>query len=177
MVVVSDVVLVREVLDGAKDAYAQLVRRYERPAKAVAIHILGDYHWAEDAAQEAFIKAYRQLPDLKNPELFGPWLITIVHRCALDIVIAAKKRPTVPLDNIADMPAHQRNGRLDEEKKHLLREVMRLGDSEKQVVFLRYFGGHTVSQVADITGRSVGTVTKQLSRAHQSLRNQIKEPL
>ncbi len=171
--VVSDAVLVREVLDGSKDAYAQLVRRYERPAKAAAIHILDNYHSAEDAAQEAFIKAYRQLPGLKKPELFGSWLMTIVGRCALDI--AAKKRPTITLDNIADMPAHRRNGRLDEEKQHLLRQVMRLADSEKQVVLLRYFGGHTVSQVADITGRSIGTVTKQLSRAHQSLRNQIKE--
>jgi RNA polymerase sigma-70 factor (ECF subfamily) len=172
-VVVSDAVLVREVLDGAKDAYAQLVRRYERTARAAAIHTLGDYHWAEDAAQEAFVKAYRQLPGLKKPELFGPWLMTIVGRCALDI--AAKKRMTVPLDNIADMPAHQRNGRLDEEKQHLLRHVMQLGESERQVVFLRYFGGHTVSEIADITGRSVGTVTKQLSRAYRSLRNQIRE--
>jgi RNA polymerase sigma-70 factor (ECF subfamily) len=174
-VVVSDAVLVKEVLDGAKDAYAQLVRRYERPAKAAAIHTLGNYHSAEDAAQEAFVKAYQQLPGLKNPEMFGSWLMIIVHRCALDI--AAKKRPTIPLDNIADMPVHRRNGRLDDEKQHLLREVMRLADSEKQVVFLRYFGGHTVSQIADITGRSVGTVTKQLSRAYQSLRNQIKESL
>jgi RNA polymerase sigma-70 factor, ECF subfamily len=170
---VSDAVLVREVLDGAKDAYAQLVRRYERTARATAIHTLGDYHWAEDAAQEAFVKAYRQLPGLKKPELFGPWLMTIVGRCALDI--AAKKRPTVPLDNIADMPAHQRNGRLDEEKQHLLGQVMRLGESEKQVVFLRYFGGHTIREIADITGRSVGTITKQLSRAYRSLRNQIRE--
>jgi len=174
-VAVSDAVLVKEVLDGAKDAYAELVRRYERPARAAAIHILGNYHFAEDAAQDAFVKAYQQLAGLRKPAMFGCWLMKITRRCALDI--AGKKRPDVPLDSVAEMPDHRRNGRLDEEKQHLLREVMRLADSERQVVLLRYFGGHTVSQVADITGRSVGTVTKQLSRAHQHLRNQIKEPL
>lgn len=171
--VVSDAVLVREVLDGAKDAYAQLVGRYERPARAAAMHVLGNYHSAEDAAQEAFIKAYRQLAGLRKPETFGPWLLTIVRRCALDI--ADKKRPNVPLDAVGDIPAHQRNGRLDDDKQQLLQQVMQLGESERQVVLLRYFGSHTVQQVAAITGRSIGTVTKQLSRAHQSLRNWIKE--
>ncbi len=171
--VVSDAVLVKEVLDGSKDAYAELVRRYERPAKASAMHVLGNYHSAEDAAQEAFIKAYRQLAGLRKPETFGPWLLTIVRRCALDM--ADRKRLNVSLDHLGDMPDHQRNGRLDEDKQQLLQQVMRLGDSERQVVLLRYFGSHTIQQVADITGRSVGTITKQLSRAHQSLRNQIKE--
>ena len=173
MTSLSDAVLVREVLDGSKDAYAQLVRRYERPAKAAAIHVLGDYHSAEDAAQEAFIKAYQQLASLRKPETFGSWLLTIVHRCALDM--ANKKRPNISLESIGDMPVHHRNGRLDDDKQQLLRQVMQLGESEKQVVLLRYFGGHTVAQVANITGRSVGTVTKQLSRAYQSLQNQIKE--
>jgi RNA polymerase sigma factor (sigma-70 family) len=81
----------------------------------------------------------------------------------------------VPLDAVGDIPAHQRNGRLDDDKQQLLQQVMQLGESERQVVLLRYFGSHTVQQVAAITGRSIGTVTKQLSRAHQSLRNWIKE--
>jgi RNA polymerase sigma-70 factor (ECF subfamily) len=171
--VVSDAVLVKEVLDGAKDAYAQLVGRYERPARAVAIHVLGNYHSAEDAAQEAFIKAYQQLAGLRKPQTFGPWLLTIVRRCALDM--ADRKRSHVSLDAIGDMPDHQRNGRLDEDKQHLLQQVMQLGESERQAVLLRYFGSHTVQQVADITGSSIGTVTKQLSRAHKNLRNRIKE--
>lgn len=170
---VSDAELVQEVLDGSKDAYAELVCRYERPAKAAALHILGDYHAAEDAAQDAFVKAYQQLHRLSSPDAFGSWLLTTTRRCALDV--ARKKKSDVPLDAIAHMPAHQRNGHLDDEKRQLLDGLMRLGESERQVLLLRYFGSHTVQQVADITGRSVGTVTKQLSRAHQNLRTRIKE--
>lgn len=169
----SDASLVKEVLDGSKDAFAELVRRYERPAKAAAVHILGDYHSAEDAAQEAFVRAYRGLDRLGDRAAFGPWLMKIVRRCALDI--ADRKRPDVSLDAVAQPPAYQGNGRLDDEKQQLLRLVMRLGRAERQVVLLRYFGGHTVRQIAAIAGRSVGTVTKQLSRAHEHLRGQIKE--
>jgi RNA polymerase sigma-70 factor (ECF subfamily) len=169
----SDASLVKEVLDGSKDAFAELVRRHERPAKAAAIHILGDYHSAEDAAQEAFVRAYRGLDRLGDRDAFGPWLMKIVRRCALDI--ADRKRPDVSLDAVAQPPAYQGNGRLDDEKQQLLRLVMRLGQAERQVVLLRYFGGHTVRRIAEIAGRSVGTVTKQLSRAHEHLRNQIKE--
>ncbi|HML75789.1 MAG TPA: sigma-70 family RNA polymerase sigma factor [Anaerohalosphaeraceae bacterium] len=169
----SDAVLVKEVLDGSKDAYAELVRRYERPARAVAMHVLGNYHAAEDAAQEAFVKAYQQLGRLNRADAFGPWLMMIVRRCALDV--ADRKKPETSLDAAGQLPAHQQNGHLDETKQQLLKCLMQLGESERQVVMLRYFGGHTVRELAHITGRSVGTVTKQLSRAHQNLRNQIKE--
>lgn len=169
----SDALLVKEVLDGSKDAFAELVRRYERPAIAAALHVLGHRHSAEDAAQEAFVRAWRQLPKLSKPDAFGPWLLKIVRRCALDN--SDSKRTEISLDVEGQMPSHQENGRLDEDKQQLLKLVMRLGKSERQVILLRYFGGHTVRQVAEIAGRSVGTVTKQLSRAHEHLRSQIKE--
>jgi RNA polymerase sigma factor (sigma-70 family) len=53
---------------------------------------------------------------------------------------------------------------------------MQLPAGEKEVVMLRYFEGHTVQQVASIAGRSVGTVTKQLSRAHRHLKTLLEEP-
>ena len=57
----------------------------------------------------------------------------------------------------------------------LLGAVAGLPESEKQVVMLRYFAGHTVKEAAEIVGRSVGTVTKQLSRARKRLRAMLKE--
>ena len=173
MEVLSDAALVKEVLDGSKDVFAELVRRHERPAIAAALHVLGHRHSAEDAAQEAFVRAWRQLPKLSKPDAFGPWLLKIVRRCALNR--AGRKKSEVPLAAAGQLPAHQGNGQLDDDNRQLLQRVMRLGKAERQVVLLRYFGGHTVHQVAAISGRSVGTVTKQLSRAHQRLRHQIKE--
>ena len=78
----SDCQLVSAVLEGDEAAFATLVGRYQRAARAVAFHRIGDHHAAEDAAQEAFVAAYKKLPTLRDGSLFGPWLLTIVRHQA-----------------------------------------------------------------------------------------------
>lgn len=168
----SDAELVHAVLDGQGQAFAGLVKRYERPIRAIALDVLGDFHLAGDATQETFIKAYEQLPRLRRPEAFGSWLTKIAYRCALD---AVRRRPKEgSLDNDAAAALESPNGQLDQEKQRLLAAVVRLPTAERQVVMLRYFGGHRVRDVSKIVGRSVGTVTKQLSRAHRRLRRMLE---
>jgi RNA polymerase sigma-70 factor (ECF subfamily) len=164
----TDTELVRAVLDGDKQAFAMLVKRYERPVRAVALDVLGDYHSAVDVSQEAFVSAYEKLAGLRKPEAFGAWLMKIAHRCALDSARQKFKEPRLEIKAAAviDNP----NGQLDEDKKRLLAAVVKLPRSEKQVIMLRYLSDNSVKDVADIVGRSVGTVTKQLSRAHKRLR-------
>lgn len=171
----SDEELVAETLNGRDEAFERLVIRYERPVRAAALHVLKDRHLACDVAQDAFLRAYRQLGTLQRPGAFGGWLLRIAHRCALDAM--AKRRNERPLAAHEDLatPFESHNGHLDEDKQMLLAAVMRLPAGEREVVLLRYFGGHTVREVATIAGRSVGTITKQLSRAHERLRNMIEE--
>ena len=78
----SDSQLVSAVLDGDQTAFATLVDRYQRAARAAAFHQLGDHHAAEDAAQEAFVTAYQKLSGLRDNACFGPWLLTIVRHKA-----------------------------------------------------------------------------------------------
>ena len=82
----------------------------------------------------------------------------------------------MPLEEGLAEAIEGRNGHLEEDQQALLAAVMRLPTGEREVVMLRYFDGHTVKDVASIAGRSVGTVTKQLSRAHQHLRIMLEEP-
>ena len=164
----TDAELVNAVLDGEKQAFAVLVKRYERPVRAVALDVLGDYHSAADVSQEAFVKAYEQLAGLRKPEAFGPWLMKITRRCALDS-LRRKPKETQLEPKIAAV-TESPDGQLDEDKQKLLAAVVKLPRSEKQVIMLRYLGDNSVKDVADIVGRSVGTVTKQLSRAHKRLR-------
>jgi RNA polymerase sigma-70 factor (ECF subfamily) len=164
----TDAELVNAVLDGEKQAFAVLVKRYERPVRAVALDVLGDHHSAADVSQEAFVKAYEQLAGLRKSEAFGSWLMKIAHRCALD---SARKKLKEPRLEIKTAPLIENpDGQLDEEKLRLLAVIVKLPRSEKQVVMLRYLGDNSVKEVAEIVGRSVGTVTKQLSRAHKRLR-------
>ncbi len=168
----SDAELVNAVLDGQKQGFAVLVRRYARPVRAAALSVTGDYHLAADVSQEAFVKAYEKLAGLRKAEAFGPWLLKITRRCALDY--ACRKHKESPLETTA-MAIENRNGQLDERKQALLGAVLELPKAEKQVIMLRYFAGHSVKDVAQIVGRSVGTITKQLSRAHRRLRKIMKE--
>jgi RNA polymerase sigma-70 factor (ECF subfamily) len=170
----SDAELVGAVLDGDKEAFASLVRRYERSVRAVAVQVVGDRHRAADVAQDAFVKAYENLGGLRKADAFGMWLMRIARRCASD---ARRKRPReVRLEEGMAGALEERNGELDGDKKALLAAVMKLPRAERQVVMLRYFSGHSVKGVAEAAGRSVGTVTKQLSRAHKRLRTILKEP-
>ncbi len=167
----SDGELIEAVLGGDRRAFAILIKRYEQSVRAVTLSVLRDAHLAQDAAQDAFVKAYEKLGALRRAGAFGPWLLKISRRCALDI---AGRRREAPLPDDA-APEARPTGLLDEEKERLLAAVLKLPESERQVVMLRYFSGYSVKEVADIAGRSVGTVTKQLSRARRQLRTSLQE--
>lgn len=169
----SDAQLVRDILAGGKAAYALLVSRYERAVRAAAMRLIRRADAADDVAQEAFVRAWEQLPGLRNPQVFGPWLMTITRRCALDCL--RKQRSLQTINGLDPAAPHASNGRLDEKNHHLLEVIHKLPKAERQVVMLRYFGPHAVREVAAITGRSVGTVTKQLSRAHRRLKQKLEE--
>ncbi len=164
----SDAELVKAVLNGEKHVFAELVKRYERPVHGIALDVLGDYHSATDVSQDAFVRAYERLAGLRKPESFGPWLMKITRRCALDSV---RRTPNeMLLDTKITATIENPNGRLNEDKQRLLAAVVKLPRAEKQAVMLRYFGDNSVNDVAKILGRSVGTATKQLSRARIHMR-------
>ena len=165
----SDAQLVNAVLSGQKDAFAELVSRYERSVRTVAIAVLDDHTAAQDAAQEAFVRAYEKLGSLRRASAFGSWLLMIARRCALDAAASGPARES-SLESSLELATEDSDGKGDVENQHLLASVMKLPDSERQVVMLRYFSANSVKDVAKISGRSVGTVTKQLSRAHKRLR-------
>ena len=168
----TDADLVKAVIGGQKHAFAVLVERYERPVKAAVISILRDHSIAQDAAQEAFVKAYENLAGLRKAGAFGPWVIKIASRCALSM--AQRMPATAALGEAETLTSAGSDGRLDQDKRRLLDTVMKLPESERQAVMLRYFSDHSVNEVAQLLGRSVGTVTKQLSRAHKRLRTMLE---
>jgi RNA polymerase sigma-70 factor (ECF subfamily) len=174
----SDSQLVSAVLEGDEAAFAALVDRYQRTARAVAYHRIGDHHAAEDAAQEAFVAAFRKLPTLRDGSLFGPWLLAIVRHQAERIgkrgTRAAGRQPGVPLDHAADVAAPEES-RLDDDNEFLLAALMGLPERERRLLMLRHFGGHSVAEIAQMLGRPVGTVTKQLSRGYARLRERFAE--
>jgi len=159
-----DAMLVARTLNDETDAYAALVWRYERPIRADCFTVLKDWHAAQDAAQEAFLNAYANLASLRHPDRFGPWILSIAHRCA--VRLSKSNRHPRPLHTTPD-PVSSVSPAADIEGLSNL--IARLPDQERAVVLLRYVQGHDVAAIARIRGSPVGTITKQLSRAHKRL--------
>jgi RNA polymerase sigma-70 factor (ECF subfamily) len=79
-----DADLVRATLAGRREAFGELVERYQRRATSVAYRLLGDLHDALEVCQESFVRAFRKLESLEDPDRFGPWLLRIVTNLALN---------------------------------------------------------------------------------------------
>jgi len=163
----SDSELVELVKSGQVDAYAELVVRYERQVRAAALHAVRERNTAEDVTQEAFVAAFETLGRLKDGAKFGAWLMGIAKHRAAKAVRARCRSPAL-VGDIATIPAD--NGPLSDLSALLLELVERLPEHERLVVGLKNFQGHSILEIATITGRPPGTVTKQLSRAYARLR-------
>ncbi len=169
----SDDELIDTVIGGDSSAFAELVRRYERAAAATAWNVLCDFHAVQDATQNAFVEAFRHLNTLLHPEHFGAWLMQITRREALRM--ASQTVRTRPLEPDTELATIDTPGALTELCGELLAAIGSLPEQERVVVGLRYLDGHTVSEIARLTGRPVGTVTKQLSRAVERLKSILRK--
>jgi RNA polymerase sigma-70 factor (ECF subfamily) len=170
MLTTAELVLVAQ--SGEKCAFAELVRRYERSAIVTAHAVLGDFHAAQDAAQDGFVAAYQRIRDLREADAFGPWLLQIVRRRAIEMSKKAAAVARTPLGE-ASVPNNADSwlAKYDD----VVQQLDRLPEHERCVVLLRYLDGHTVADVAQLTGRPIGTVTKQISRAIERLRTWLVE--
>lgn len=167
---VPDAALVAAVLGGDGGAFDDLVRRYDRSARATCYGVLRDWHLARDAAQDGFVAAYTNLRLLRQPASFGPWLLTIMRHRATRL--ARGQRKLAPLHLVPD-PAAKPGA--DRDTEALLAAVAALPEHERAVVMLRYFDGHPVSAIAQMSGLALATVKKQLSRAHERLRKSLEK--
>lgn len=163
-----DSLLVQLVRDGQVSVYEDLVVRYGRAGMLTALRILRNHHAAEDVVQESFLIAYQRLDTLRDRSRFGGWFTQIVRRQALRRLKKDPREGT--LEAIAEAP--DARGRPESDGcERLMEMVNRLPVRDRLLVTLRYLNGHSTGEIAEITGRPVGTVTKQLSRAVGRLRD------
>ena len=168
----SDEALVTLACGGDREAFCSLVRHYEQPVLAMAAGILGSYHDARDIAQDAFLTAYRNLNRLRNRQRFGAWVLQIARRAALR---ARRHRARQSCRQISPDLSDCRPGPGESEASaQATAMIARLPRHEQVVLSLRYVAGLPVADIARATGRPVGTVTKQLSRAVNRLRSCLK---
>ncbi|HUW19352.1 MAG TPA: RNA polymerase sigma factor [Sedimentisphaerales bacterium] len=165
----SDGYYIERCLDGHPDDFRHLVRRYQAVLLAHLAGQLGSRDKAEEAAQEALVRAYFGLVKLKKRESFFSWLLGIANRVAKEQQRSEQRRVQMAgvLSEEAPDPELSQDYGLE-------KAVAGLPPPYRQVVLLRYYGGCSCSEVAEQLGMPLGTVTKNLSRAYVMLRDSLR---
>ncbi|MGH2378320.1 MAG: RNA polymerase sigma factor [Candidatus Limnocylindria bacterium] len=170
--------LVERAKKGDVEAYGEIVVRYQALAQRTAYVITRDAAAAEDAAQEAFVKAYRALGRFRPGAPLRPWLLRIVANEALNRAKAASRHRSVDLalaesrasDSEASPEAQALAG---ERREMLLRAVNALREEDRVVIAYRYFFDLSEAEMAEALGVARGTVKSRLSRAMARLRERF----
>lgn len=177
----EDAKLVGLAKDGDVSAYERLVRVHQQVAFRTAYVITGDAGEAEDAAQEAFVKAYRALDRFRRGAPFRPWLLSIVANEAKNRRKAAGRRTGLVLRTAAEGspvggdPSPEAAVMASERRAELLGALGELREEDRQTIAFRYFLGLSEAETADALGCARGTVKSRLSRAIGRLRERMAE--
>jgi len=154
------------------------VREHESLAFRTAFVITGDATEAEDAAQEAFVKAYRSIRRFRPGAPFRPWLMTIVANEARNRRKAAGRRTSLALraanEMVRENPISPEASVVAEERRsELMRELEGLREEDRVVISCRYFLGLSEAETAAALGCAKGTVKSRTSRALGRLRERM----
>jgi RNA polymerase sigma-70 factor, ECF subfamily len=163
-------------------AFTQLIRRYERTALSVAFSALGgapgDGERAGDVVQEAFVRAWERLSDLKEPGSFGPWLCGIVRNLAIDMLRRSRLRPVAdpenvdPFQRVAPDPHDELD--LQEQRRFVAEALQELDETSRPVVVMRYYEDLSSKEIGEALGIAPAAVDMRLSRARQQLRKKLE---
>jgi RNA polymerase sigma-70 factor (ECF subfamily) len=177
----DDAGLIEHAKRGDLDAFGALVRRHQEFAVGAAYLVSGDLAEAEDAAQQAFIKAYYARDRLRPGVSFRPWLLRIVVNEARNLRKAAQRRSDrearasqrFPTESVA--PSAEDTALASEEQRLLLAALLRLREGDRLVIGYRYLFDLSEAEMARALGLTRGTVKSRLSRALGRLRERFRD--
>jgi RNA polymerase sigma factor (sigma-70 family) len=191
---VQDGVTITKICNGERDKFRELVEAYQEQVFAIAFAGLRDRELAEEAVQEAFIRAYTNLRGLRKPEKFGPWLCAITRRVVLLLlrrergnrrqiretaVMCGKatpvRRSSAVLDNEKTEPAEEVHQR--EVSAVLLETLERLPHHLAETLTVFYIQEKSVSETAELLGVSEATVKTRLHRGRELMRQPLERIL
>jgi RNA polymerase sigma-70 factor, ECF subfamily len=173
----SDDDLVRRACAGEVWAFEQLVRRHAAMAIGAAFRITRDQGLAEDAAQEAFLKAFRALPAYREQQSFAGWLRTITVRCALDTV--RRRRPEVKIERKEEQKflVDNRSEKRQEDYDRLQHALSQLPALDREIVLALKADGQSVAEVAQELAMTKTGIRVRAHRALKKLRRILMEDL
>jgi RNA polymerase sigma-70 factor (ECF subfamily) len=165
----SDAELVRKTLAGDREAFGRLVERHRRTIFALSVQRGFQQSEADDLAQETFVRAFKSLACLQDPEQFARWLYGIAGHVAADAARTRKRRREVgELDDAPELAAedgaHERVD-ADRESAQVFQALAELPEEQRLVLTLRYLEELSPKEIAERLGQPRGTVRSRLHHA------------
>ena len=182
----TDQALVERVQSGDKKAFDLLVLKYQQRIMKVLSRYVRDPSEVQDLAQEAFIKAYRALPNFRGDSAFYTWLYRIAINTAKNFIVAQGRRP--PNDDIEATEAEQYDGESalkdyasperetlrDEIRETVFRAIDELPEDLKTAITLRELEGMSYEEIAEAMDCPIGTVRSRIFRAREAIDTQLR---
>ena len=174
----TDGEVVRAVLAGDTEEYTELVGRYRDRYARFAARMLGSADAAEDAVQDAFIRAFEQLQQCREPENFAGWFFLILrNRCLAERRRAARTgsatdAATVTAREQADGPLRQA-----EQRRALQQALLELTPEQREVFVLKHVEDLSYEEIAGRLGASIPSLKMRMHRAYDRLRERLKDVL
>jgi RNA polymerase sigma-70 factor (ECF subfamily) len=170
----TELELIAQAKQGDRRAFGELVRRHQGGVVNVVYRMCGDANLAEDAAQEAFVRAWQHLPGYRPRSPFRNWVYRIATNVALDTL--RRERETVDADDVPITAADQSPEaavEATERGTRVQQAVLALPPASRSVLVLREYEGLSYKEIADTLGIPIGTVMSRLNYARNRLRESL----
>ncbi len=175
----TDAQLVRDILDGDRDAYRLLVRRFGDVMHQYALRMVGNSDDAGDLVQEAFVAGYRKLHKCRDRDRVGAWLFRILANRCKTFLRSANRRREVPVHHLPDIPTTQEDpgeaAARAEVGDRVRRALDHLTTEQREAFVLKHVEGRSYEEIAAVLDTSVASLKMRVHRARESLRPLLEE--
>jgi RNA polymerase sigma factor (sigma-70 family) len=174
----EEIQFIERILAGERELYAKLVNEYKSYAYTIALKILENRPEAEEAAQDAFIKAFHYLKGFNRQAKFSTWLYRIVFNTAISYK-RKNKQQFQSIENSSVEYSVTADNQLEKDDKQIFvgQAMNKLNEADKLAIQLYYIKEFTLEEVAEMMGQNENTIKVRIHRARQRLADELKKIL
>lgn len=173
----NELLLISRARGGDREAFGELVEQYRDNVYRLAYRMCGNAYDADEAAQEAFVAAWRALPNFRGDAKFSTWLYRLTSNAAIDVMRREKRHQTVGdgemVDLADDADSPQETVERTEQQEAVQKALSTLSEEYREVLLLRYMEELDYAEIAEVLQLPSGTVKSRINRAKAALKTAL----
>ena len=173
----NELLLISRARGGDREAFGALVEQYRDNVYRLAYRMCGNAYDADEAAQEAFVAAWRALPNFRGDAKFSTWLYRLTANAAIDVMRREKRHQTVGdgemVDLADDADSPQETVERTEQQEAVQKALATLSEEYREVLLLRYMEELDYAEIAEVLQLPSGTVKSRINRAKAALKTAL----